>query len=137
MGVRLYVPEIGRFLQPDPVEGGSANAYDYANQDPINQYDLDGQCAPPATVVCVELVDLAIGALIGAGAGVAAHELVQHGGGLPDLHPLIRFARGGKQNIRSNDPRLAGKSHQELQDLINHPHTPNPSRRRPRSSKRP
>jgi hypothetical protein len=74
----------------------------------------------------VELVDLAIGALIGAGAGVAAHELVQHGGGLPDLHPLIRFARGGKQNIRSNDPRLAGKSHQELQDLINHPHTPKP-----------
>jgi hypothetical protein len=25
------------------VEGGSANAYDYTNQDPLNRYDLDGQ----------------------------------------------------------------------------------------------
>jgi len=45
MGVRLYVPTLGRFLQVDPVPGGSANDYDYANQDPINTYDLDGQWA--------------------------------------------------------------------------------------------
>jgi hypothetical protein len=31
-----------RFLQTDPVPGGSANAYDYVNQDPINQIDLAG-----------------------------------------------------------------------------------------------
>jgi RHS repeat-associated protein len=43
MGVRLYDPILGRFLQVDPVPGGSANAYDYANQDPINAYDLDGR----------------------------------------------------------------------------------------------
>jgi RHS repeat-associated protein len=43
MGVRLYVPAMGRFLQVDPVPGGSANAYDYANQDPINNLDLDGE----------------------------------------------------------------------------------------------
>lgn len=43
MGVRLYVPAIGRFLQVDPIPGGSANDYDYANQDPINAYDLDGR----------------------------------------------------------------------------------------------
>src|SRR4051812_16297331 len=43
MGARLYDPTTGRFLQPDPVPSGSANDYDYANQDPINNRDLDGR----------------------------------------------------------------------------------------------
>ncbi|MFI6927677.1 phospholipase A2 [Nonomuraea spiralis] len=43
MGVRLYQPKLGRFLQTDPVEGGSANAYDYANQSPTSNADLDGK----------------------------------------------------------------------------------------------
>jgi RHS repeat-associated protein len=42
MGARSYVPDLGRFLQVDPVAGGSENAYDYANQDPVNGYDLNG-----------------------------------------------------------------------------------------------
>ena len=42
MGARLYDPALGRFLAVDPVEGGSANNYDYAKQDPVNGYDLDG-----------------------------------------------------------------------------------------------
>ncbi|WP_285707147.1 phospholipase A2 [Microtetraspora sp. NBRC 16547] len=43
MGVRLYQPKLGRFLQTDPVEGGSANAYDYAYQSPTSNADLDGK----------------------------------------------------------------------------------------------
>ena len=42
MGARSYVPAIGRFLSPDPILGGSANAYEYANGDPVNNVDLAG-----------------------------------------------------------------------------------------------
>jgi hypothetical protein len=42
MAARPYDPASGRFLQTDPIPGGSANNYDYANQNPINNYDLNG-----------------------------------------------------------------------------------------------
>jgi RHS repeat-associated protein len=42
MGARPYDPNTGRFLSVDPIPGGSLNNYDYAGQDPINDYDLSG-----------------------------------------------------------------------------------------------
>ncbi|MCP2168212.1 RHS repeat-associated core domain-containing protein [Goodfellowiella coeruleoviolacea] len=44
MGSRPYSPILGRFLSVDPVEGGSANDYDYVNGDTINNTDLDEAC---------------------------------------------------------------------------------------------
>ncbi|WP_433528071.1 DNRLRE domain-containing protein [Micromonospora sp. CA-263727] len=43
MGVRLYHPVTGRFLTVDPVYGGNNNAYEYANGDPVNRFDTNGQ----------------------------------------------------------------------------------------------
>ncbi|WP_433655188.1 PA14 domain-containing protein [Nocardia sp. CA-128927] len=64
MGARTYLPILGRFLQTDPVPGGSANNYDYVNGDPINSLDLTGNCP-----VCV-VIPLAIGVY----AGIYLHE---------------------------------------------------------------
>ncbi|MFI6810863.1 DNRLRE domain-containing protein [Nonomuraea sp. NPDC050328] len=54
MGVRLYSPALGRFLQIDPVTGGSANAYEYCAGDPVNCTDLDGKAFwIPAIAACL------------------------------------------------------------------------------------
>lgn len=37
------MPAVGRFISVDPVYGGSATAYDYANADPVNGLDLTGE----------------------------------------------------------------------------------------------
>ncbi|MBN1172858.1 MAG: hypothetical protein JXA67_11840 [Micromonosporaceae bacterium] len=43
MGVRLYGPALGRFLQVDPVPGGNCNGYEYACADPVNKQDVTGK----------------------------------------------------------------------------------------------
>ncbi len=43
MGARTYIPQLGRFEQPDPQPGGSINAYAYTDDDPVNQADPSGE----------------------------------------------------------------------------------------------
>jgi RHS repeat-associated protein len=45
MGARPYDPTLARFLSVDPVDGGALNNYDYALQNPITEFDLDGKDA--------------------------------------------------------------------------------------------
>ncbi|MFI6999057.1 PA14 domain-containing protein [Nocardia sp. NPDC050175] len=72
MGARTYLPILGRFLQVDPVPGGSANGYEYCNGDPINSRDLTGTFvfllvpAIPAIVEGAVLAGAAAGAVWGA-----------------------------------------------------------------------
>ncbi len=53
MGARVYLPTAGRFLQVDPIEGGTANAYVYAG-DPINANDYTGKatCSQLIGAIC-------------------------------------------------------------------------------------
>ncbi len=71
MGLRLYTPSQGRFLQVDPVPGGSANAYDYVDQNPIGASDLSGTMLPSDGGGGGSASGLAIASSVVAKAGVA------------------------------------------------------------------
>lgn len=76
MGVRLYHPTTGRFLTPDPVPGGSANAYDYCNADPVNCTDLNGtfsfRSLLSAVAIVGEIASFIPGPIGAAAAGISA-----------------------------------------------------------------
>ena len=76
MGQRVYMPALGRFLQVDPVVGGSANPYDYVNQDPVNSSDPTGASwsdwvAAAITAIVAIAVSAATGGLADIAAGAA------------------------------------------------------------------
>jgi RHS repeat-associated protein len=43
MGARSYSTALGRFDRTDPISGGSANNYDYTDQNPLTNEDLTGR----------------------------------------------------------------------------------------------
>ncbi|MFI6779553.1 DNRLRE domain-containing protein [Micromonospora sp. NPDC050276] len=59
MGARLYNPTTGRFLQVDPIYGGSCNSYEYTCADPVNQVDLDGKALPAVIGAVAAVLSLA------------------------------------------------------------------------------
>jgi RHS repeat-associated protein len=59
MGIRSYVPELGRFLQPDPLPDGSANAYSYTFGDPVDTTDPSGASTMPSASSIQESAQLA------------------------------------------------------------------------------
>lgn len=112
MGVRLYNPLTGRFLQTDPEPGGSANDYDYANQDPVNASDVDGKwpcfrCAAKSAGRWAwrHKVDIGLTALsfTGVGSLVWAYR----------AYRVVRAFRAGRQSMRATRATswLAGKMH--------------------------
>jgi len=73
MGVRTYVPALGRFLESDPVVNGGANPYAYVNGDPINGHDLTGMSDSWFSAIIGAAVAIVVGTVIGvatAGAGL-------------------------------------------------------------------
>ncbi|MEO3809485.1 LamG-like jellyroll fold domain-containing protein [Sphaerisporangium sp. B11E5] len=59
MGVRVYSPDLGRFLQSDPMMDGSCNAYEYTCADPVNKMDLDGRAIPAIILAIIGAARLA------------------------------------------------------------------------------
>ncbi|MEV0089143.1 RHS repeat-associated core domain-containing protein [Saccharopolyspora sp. NPDC050642] len=103
MGARPYSPLLGRFLSVDPVEGGSANDYDYTNANPINTTDLDGRC-PPCAAAAAAAGAIPASAFIAVGAIVVG----AFGLAMASRHP---FAMPARWTTNRRSLSFKGRSH--------------------------
>ena len=77
MGARVYIPALGRFVQLDPKVGGSANGYDYVNQDPVTFSDPTGNESENWLINGLTgLAAFAVGALVAPARGALVGVLV-------------------------------------------------------------
>ena len=82
---RIYSPTLGRFMQTDPVGyDGGINIYEYADDDPIDDDDPNGEC----DAVCA-------GAIIGAVVNVGFEAAEEYGNGHFSTSGLASAAVGG------------------------------------------
>jgi RHS repeat-associated protein len=72
MGARSYVPQLGRFLQPDPSPGGSSSTYAYTYGNPLNEGDPSGQWSLNETSGGLSAVGTGEGTQLAGGVGIGA-----------------------------------------------------------------
>jgi RHS repeat-associated protein len=72
MGAREYSPAAGRFVQPDPVVGGSMNPFEFAGGDPLNSRDPSGNfSAGRGWAIGVSIAVAVVAAIATKGASIA------------------------------------------------------------------
>jgi RHS repeat-associated protein len=96
MGVRSYVPQLGRFMQTDPVSGGSANAYAYTYGDPVNSSDPSGEFVPGwfkgvGTIVAKEVTEAEAAREAAAAAAALAAAAAASGGHIVWVDPHCKL----------------------------------------------
>ena len=99
MGARVYIPALGRFAQLDPKVGGSANGYDYVNQDPVNFSDPSGNESENWLINGLTgLAAFAVGALVAPARGALVGVLVGAiaGAAVAGLSHAIEYAVTGQ-----------------------------------------
>ncbi|HEY4915431.1 MAG TPA: RHS repeat-associated core domain-containing protein, partial [Solirubrobacteraceae bacterium] len=76
LGARSYVPQVGRFLQPDPHPGGSGDAYAYSYGDPLNESDLSGELSIHSTSGGLSAVGEGEGVELQGGVGIGSDSVL-------------------------------------------------------------